>query len=98
MGEYFMAVNPVKRQYFSASDFDENFGPLGLLWGGHGLALELLIRDASPTPPVHPLTGAWVGDPVIEVGDYVSPDILGIKTATDDKPDRNLYSLAHDEM
>ena len=99
MGEYFLIVNPVKRQYVSASPFGENIKRNGIFAGHHGYAIGLLLcNDPENFFDAHPLVGSWAGDPIIVAGDYSAPDTLGIPTTLPDGPGRNLYHMAEEEF
>ncbi len=96
MGEYFLIVNPVKRQYINASRFGENIKRSGLFQGLHGVAVALLLCDTKY--PVHPLEGSWLGDPIIVTGDGSEPNTALIQTSTEGEPERNLYETAFEEF
>jgi hypothetical protein len=98
MGQYFIVVNPVKKQYIDAGRFGENIKRSGILVGEHAAAVGLLLCDAEHPSNTHPLVGSWVGDPVIITGDYAPPNPAGILTTTQDNPGRNLYQLAEEEF
>lgn len=94
MGEYFLVVNPVKKQYLNARRFGENVKRSGILNGKHAMALGLLLCDSKGE---HPLFGSWVGDPVMVAGDYSNPNPAGIQTSTEETPTRNLNDVAREE-
>src|SRR3954454_24865959 len=96
MGEYFVIVNPAKRQYLDAFHFGESIKVGGILRGQHGAAVALLICDEAGSIP--PLGGTWVGDPVIATGDSAPPNSAGIPTASATDPQRNLYRMAQKEF
>jgi len=99
MGEYFLVVNPLKRQYLDAIRFGESIKRGGLLQGKHGIAVALLLLDRHQdhrTPSS--LVGSWVGDPIIITGDSAVPHTTLLQTATDEQPDRNLYIMALEEF
>ncbi len=63
--------------------------------------LELLLREVPPTDRVHPLIGAWAGDPVYVSGDYARclPEPWNTEQEVAElqrhEPDRlNLYRMA----
>jgi hypothetical protein len=102
MGEYFLIVNPAKRQYIDAADFDEGIKSSGVLRGHHGRAISLLVCNFDQVfhrsiPQTLSMLGSWWGDPVIAAGDYAPPDTHGIKTSTEAEPERNLHFLAESE-
>jgi hypothetical protein len=98
MGQYFIVVNPVKREYVDPSDFGVNNKVSGLMQGLPALAVGLLICDGLPDPGPTGLIGSWVGDPVIAAGDdYGRPNAGGVQTATAENPERNLYQAAKAE-
>lgn len=93
MGEYYLVVNPVKRQYLDAARFHESIRRHGLLQGLHGIAVALLLLDTRwDFPP--PLVGSWLGDPIVVTGDSAAPQTTLLQTATTEQPDRNLYGMA----
>lgn len=99
MGEYFITVNPAKRQYLSHHRLPFNSRFNGLLSATQGLAMGLLVSDIAPQHRAHPLIGSWAGDAVIVTGDdYGRPDVAGIKTTTAEDSKRNLYWMANDEF
>lgn len=99
MGEYFITVNPAKRQYLSHHRLPFNARYNGLLSATQGLTMGLLVSDIAPQHRVHPLIGTWAGDAVIVTGDdYGCPDVAGIKTSTAADSKRNLYWMASDEF
>jgi hypothetical protein len=96
MGEYFLIVNPAKRQYIDAFHFGESIKFNGILRGKHATALALLICDEAQAIP--PLGGTWAGDPLVVTGDSAPANTAGVTTATSSHPDRNLYRLAQEEF
>lgn len=99
MGEYFITVNPAKRQYLSHHRLPFNSRFNGLLSATQGLTLGLLVSDIAPQHREHPLIGYWAGDTVIVTGDdHGRPDVAGLKTTTADDSKRNLYWMANDEF
>lgn len=107
MGEYFKIVNPVKRQYIDARRFNENVKASGVLYGNHGVAVALLVcnfeqvgrSDGKPNHRYGELAGSWFADPIIIAGDdHGEPDMFGIKTSTQENPDRNLNRRAEEEF
>ena len=83
MGQYYMIVNPVKKQYICPHKFgsglklmefsNDTHGPLQalavLLSNGNGGGGGDLGTDGL-TPEEEALIGSWAGDPVIVAGDY----------------------------
>ena len=99
MGQYFKIVNPNKRQFLHAGRFYENIKASGLMYGNHAVAVALLVCNSEGVRHEYgPLAGSWCGDPVIAAGDYGPPDVLGIKTSTEQDPHRNLYQMAYEEF
>lgn len=94
MGTYYLIVNPDKREYLSADDFDENIKVSGLLRGLHGIAVSYLVCLDS-RGRFAPLGGSWFGQRVMPAGDDKElTNEHGVLTVTPDHPDRNLYGLA----
>lgn len=101
MGQYFKIVNHVKRQYIDPNTFAENNKASGVLQHGyHVLAVALLVCKIEEVSQLYgPLAGSWYGDPIIAAGDdYGAPDVYGIKTSTEEDPNRNLNQMAKDEF
>ena len=99
MGQYFLVVNPAKKQFVDAGRFAENEKASGVLCCLHGRAVGLLTCNIEQVPHEYSnLAGSWYGDAVVVAGDYAKPDGLGIKTSTDADPDRNLYEMARQEF
>jgi hypothetical protein len=106
MGQYFKIVNPIKRQHIDASRFGENVKASGIFYGYHTAAVAFLlcnieqVRDEWERPIYEgvELAGSWCGDPVYVVGDdQGKADEFGIKTSSEQNPERNLYFMAHEE-
>jgi hypothetical protein len=101
MGQYFKIVNPVKRQYIDIGDFaGENEKASGVMQGYHAVAVAVLVCKLDEVRHnFGPLAGSWYGDPVITAGDdYGEPDQYGIKTSTEQNPQRNLNLMATEEF
>jgi hypothetical protein len=100
MSQYFLIVNPVKRQYINASRFDERTKASGFMRGYHATAVALLVCQSIEVGHRYgSLAGSWYADPIIAAGDDSGqPDRYGFATSTSTNPDRNLYLLARDEF
>jgi hypothetical protein len=100
MGDYYLVVNPVKRQYLDPARFGEAIKFHSVLEGGRCIrAFELLIADGASYPGTKSFRGAWLGDPVILASDDGGPpNPFGFTTVTPDRPWRNLNKMAHDEF
>jgi hypothetical protein len=107
MGQYFIIVNPAKRQYIDAIRFNENIKASGILYGYHATAVAFLVcnieqvRDewGRPTYEGVELAGSWCGDHIFVVGDdQGKADEFGIKTSTEQNPERNLHLMANEEF
>jgi hypothetical protein len=107
MGQYFKIINPVKRQYIDASRFNENVKASGVLYGNHSIAVALLVcnfeqvclSNGKPNHHYGELAGSWFADPIIIAGDdHGRPDMFGIKTSTEENPERNLNRMATEEF
>jgi hypothetical protein len=99
MGEYFLVVNPVKRQFLDAIRFGESIKRGGLLQGKHGIAVALLLLDThQDLRNSSSLVGSWMGDPIIITGDSAVPHTALLQTATVEQPERNLYAMALEEF
>lgn len=97
MGECFITVNPVKRQYVTHSRLPFNSRFSGLLCAIQGLSLGLLACDLGPEHNVHPLMGTWAGDPVIVAGDdFGEIDAAGFTTTTEEDQIRNMHWMARE--
>jgi hypothetical protein len=97
MGQYFLVVNPAKKQYLDAGRFGENIKRSGIFCGRHAQAVGLILCHTDQPRGAHPLIGSWAGDPIFVTGDYALPDSKGMQTTTPDQPERNLYELACQE-
>lgn len=85
MGQYFLIVNPVKRQYLDPHAFGNGLKFLEFSGDAHGVmqGLAVLLADnrgggghletAKLTDAEKDLIGGWVGDPAIIAGDYADP-------------------------
>jgi hypothetical protein len=107
MGQYFLAVNPIKRQYVDPMCFGQDNREWDIFDSACGHAVALLMTDSKgyesvqAIPPGNPmrLIGLWLGDPVVVAGDdYGAPNSFGFRTTTDAEPERNLYRMAEDEF
>ena len=99
MGQYFLIVNPAKRQFLDPSSFGMNPKRSGMMQGLPGFAVGLLVSDDLKEGGPTGLLGSWVGDPVIAAGDDLGrPDPAGISTSSELQPDRNLNGLAREEF
>jgi hypothetical protein len=99
MGQYFIFVNPTKRQFLDAGKFNEGVKSYSVLYGYHAYAIALLVCNLAEVDHSYgQLAGSWFGDRVIVAGDDEGePNAYGIKTSTLENPDRNLYWLASEE-
>jgi hypothetical protein len=87
MGQYFKIVNLTKRQYFSASIFDEGIKKSSILRGIHGYAFgKLLTIGLSEENPKWRKgnsngiwAGCWAGDRIAIVGDETHGEFLGVE-------------------
>jgi hypothetical protein len=100
MGQYFIFVNPIKRQFLDADKFNEGVKSYSVLCGYHAYAVALLVCSLTEIDHSYgQLAGSWYGDPVIVAGDDEGePDAYGIKTSTLENPERNLYWQASEEF
>lgn len=102
MGIYYKIINPVKSQFLDPFDFGEGMKWFGLLHGNYCVeTLKFLLSDSHRPSgtALWDIEGLWVGDPVIISGDDSSPpNPVGIITATDDDPARNLNARAAAEF
>ena len=100
MGQYFIFVNPIKRQFLDPGKFDEGVKYYSVLYGYHAYAIALLVCNLTEVDHSYgQLAGSWCGDPVIVAGDDEGEaDAYGIKTSTLENPERNLYWRASEEF
>ncbi len=99
MGQYFLYVNPRKREYVEqgAVGFDDKIS--GVFEGLPGRAVGLLLCDGGYDAGPLELVGSWIGDPIIVAGDdYGQPNVAGLVTTTESDPKRNLYHMAVEEF
>jgi hypothetical protein len=90
LGEYFLIVNPAKKQYID---------PPGTKWStvfrnDDIFALALLLREVPAAERRHPLMGAWAGDPIYVAGDYTQHIPEPWNTAPENEEYGNLYFIA----
>ncbi len=95
MGQYYKIVNLTKRQYFSASVFNEGIKKYGILWGIHAYALGKLLTIGLAEENAKwrkgnsngIWAGSWAGDRLAVVGDQTHGDFLGVEALNaDTKP------------
>ncbi len=97
MGNCFLVVNPDKREYLDPSCFGDNDKTGGYMQGYHAIAVAMLACP-SPGLSIGPLDGFWNGDRIVTATESASPNQHGLKTVTDDFPNRNLYKMSCDEF
>lgn len=100
MGQYFIFVNPIKRQFLDADKFSEGVKSYSVLSGYHAYAIALLVCNLSEVDHSYgQLAGSWYGDPVIVAGDDEGePHAYGIRSSTLENPERDLYWQASEEF
>lgn len=106
MGEYFKIVNPTKKQFLDANQFDEGIKASSVLYGYHAIATALLVcnlgqvrfESGKPRHDYGSLSGSWCGDSIFVAGEYAKADEYGVITSTQENPDRNLYWMAREEF
>lgn len=106
MGSYYFIVNPRRREYLCPGGFGESFKWGGLLTGFngqslHSIALAWLVcgnEDGTGIITRDAVGGSWFGDEVYVASDSSPPDLAGMLTATPERPEQNLYSLASREF
>lgn len=92
-----------KRQYIDPLFFNDP-GDLNYhyLTGNHVRAIAFLVCDNgnrdTPTNKPWSLEGSWCGDRIFAVSSEMYPNIRGYRTATHERPDRNLYDMIEDEF
>jgi hypothetical protein len=87
MGQYFKIVNLTKREYFSASIFDEGVKRSSILRGIHAYAFGKLLtiglsEESSKWRKGNGSgigAGCWAGDRIAIVGDETHGDFLGVE-------------------
>jgi hypothetical protein len=99
VGNYFIVVNPAKRQYIDPARFGEAIKFRAVLRGDHCLlALKLLICDRYEAGS-NSICGAWLGDPVVLAGDDEGlPNPGRLVTTLPKEPNRNLHTQAKSEF
>ena len=95
MGQYFLVVNTTKKEYLHPHRFGEGLKFMEFTLDGfgvmHGLA-HLLAQSSDGVHMDNPeITGRWIGDHVVIVGDY---DDSGIFDAAYESNDYNDISQA----
>lgn len=87
MGQYFKIVNLTKRDYFSASIFDEGIKRSSILRGIHAYAFGKLLTIGLPEENLKwrkgngsgIWAGCWAGDRIAIVGDETHGEFLGVE-------------------
>jgi hypothetical protein len=87
MGQYFKIVNLTKRQYFSASVFNEGIKRYAIMRGLHAYVLGQLLALGLPEGNSKWEKGnqsgvwreSWAGDRIAIVGDETKGDFLGVE-------------------
>jgi len=82
MGQYFIAVNKTRREYFTAWEIGGTAKLFEWCANRHAGVLAYLLRKSNETgggdiddPAISPYAGLWAGDEVYLVGDYDSSQL-----------------------
>lgn len=97
MGNSFLVVNPVRREYLDPWCFGDNPKTGGYMQGVHPVAFALLVGPAVLSSSTG-LEGTWNGHKLVVATDAASANQEGFVTGTPDFPDRNLYRMVLDEF
>ena len=99
MGQYFLVVNTTKKEYLHPHRFGEGLKFMEFTVDGcgimHGLA-HLLAQSSSGVAIDDPeVTGRWVGDHVVIVGDYDDSGVFDEAYESDDYHDISQAVIQH---
>ena len=99
MGQYFLVVNTTKKEYLHPHRFGEGLKFMEFTVDGcgimHGLA-HLLAQSSAGVAIDNPeVTGRWVGDHVVIVGDYDESGVFDKAYESDDYADISQAVIQH---
>jgi hypothetical protein len=108
MAQYFIIVNLTKKQYFSASVFNEGVKRSGILRGIHAYALGKLLTYGAESQEENPKwrkgnehnlwIGAWAGDRIVIAGDHGYTHLFGLYPSNPEHKPVSIYDLAVTEF
>jgi hypothetical protein len=99
MGQYFLIVNTTKKEYLHPHRFGEGLKFMEFTLEGsgimHGLA-HLLAQSSEGVAIDHPeITGRWIGDHVVIVGDYDNSGVFDKAYESNDYHDISQAVIQH---
>ena len=98
MGQYFLVVNTTKKEYLHPHRFGEGLKFMEFTLDGCGIMHGLAHLLAQSSDGVHidnsEVTGRWIGDHVVIVGDYDDSGLYG-ETESDDYHDISQAVIQH---
>ena len=98
MGQYFLVVNTTKKEYLHPHRFGEGLKFMEFTLDGCGLMHGLAHLLAQSSAGVHidnsEVTGRWIGDHVVIVGDYDTSGLFE-ETESDDYHDISQAVIQH---
>ena len=99
MGQYFLIVNTTKKEYLHPHRFGEGLKFMEFTLDGtgimHGLAHLLAQSSAGVAIDDPEVTGRWVGDHVVIVGDYDESGVFDEAYESDDYHDISQAVIQH---
>ena len=99
MGQYFLIVNTTKKEYLHPHRFGEGLKFMEFTLDGtgimHGLAHLLAQSSAGVAIDDPEVTGRWVGDHVVIVGDYDDSGVFDEAYESDDYDDISQAGIQH---
>ena len=99
MGQYFLIVNTTKKEYLHPHRFGEGLKFMEFTLDGtgimHGLAHLLAQSSAGVAIDAPEVTGRWVGDHVVIVGDYDDSGVFDEAYESDDYDDISQAVIQH---
>jgi hypothetical protein len=99
MGQYFLVVNTTKKEYLHPHRFGEGLKFMEFTLDGtgimHGLAHLLAQSSAGVAIDDPEVTGRWVGDHVVIVGDYDESGVFDEAYESDDYDDISQAVIQH---
>ena len=99
MGQYFLIVNTTKKEYLHPHRFGEGLKFMEFTLDGtgimHGLAHLLAQSSAGVAIDDPEVTGRWVGDHVVIVGDYDDSGVFDEAYESDDYDDISQAVIQH---
>ena len=102
MGQYYVIVNIEKKEFLHPHQFGDGLKLLEFGCNSCDIltGLTILLADENNNrywwnlKSKDSIIGSWAGNKIVIAGNYADPDKFGIKTATKEDPNCNLYDKA----